>query len=729
MVMVSRSCWVAWLVCCQVLLAASAAQRPGNSATEVSRTDALIKLCQVWSDVKFLDPQLMTRQVDWDGALIRALPHVREAHTYDELATSLGSMLAELNDPATRVVRVDKSAAAKVPLFRWDNDVLVINIGPYSDAEGIDALYSLDQLLPPEMGKAKSVIIDMRAREDVEWALEDLTLVSEPVAVPGFRYVFHSGSPPQSGRGSSGLLLTASPPLEPSRPAKSVPSRVVFVVRSDVPLMTAALWWNGRAAIVSEQPISDSSLGLTKDVEIGGGSTAKIRVAESLAGGIVADAVVAPSADDAPMKKALAIARDNTPFAARSRREVAAAPVMQKDAPYEQMTSPDLPYRLLALFRAWSTIDRFYPYKHLIGDWDAVLREFIPRFEDANDGNAYVRAVMELNARVEDGHSSVWGHPAIREIAGGVFFLPLEIRSVEGKYVVTGKAESLPKETAITIGDEVVSIDGETIGDRVKRFWKYYTASHETARLNRVLSLGTRGAKDSVAELVVRGEDGVERPVKITRTMYSPIAKEGAIWRVLDGNIGYADLTRLTLEQVDGMFDALKGTNAIIFDMRGYPQGTAVSITPRINSNNAQIGATFRRVQISAFSWEMAHTGFYFDQVLPKSDKPRYTGKTVMLIDDRAISQSEHMGLWFESANGTKFIGSNSAGAHGGMDTLVLPGGVYMSFSYMDVRHADGRQLQRIGLVPDVVVTPTIRGLRQGKDEVLDRALSYLRGQ
>jgi len=52
-----------------------------------------------------------------------------------------------------------------------------------------------------------------------------------------------------------------------------------------------------------------------------------------------------------------------------------------------------------------------------------------------------------------------------------------------------------------------------------------------------------------------------------------------------------------------------------------------------------------------------------------------------------------------------------------------------MSFSYMDVRHADGRQLQRIGLVPDVVVTPTIRGLRQGKDEVLDRALSYLRGQ
>jgi hypothetical protein len=42
------------------------------------------------------------------------------------------------------------------------------------------------------------------------------------------------------------------------------------------------------------------------------------------------------------------------------------------------------------------------------------------------------------------------------------------------------------------------------------------------------------------------------------------------------------------------------------------------------------------------------------------------------------------------------------------------------------VRHADGRQLQRIGLVPDVPAAPTIQGIREGKDEVLDRAVRYL---
>jgi hypothetical protein len=36
--------------------------------------------------------------------------------------------------------------------------------------------------------------------------------------------------------------------------------------------------------------------------------------------------------------------------------------------------------------------------------------------------------------------------------------------------------------------------------------------------------------------------------------------------------------------------------------------------------------------------------------------------------------------------------------------------------------------LQRVGLTPDVAVRPTIKGLRAGRDEVLERALELLRG-
>jgi C-terminal processing protease CtpA/Prc len=49
-----------------------------------------------------------------------------------------------------------------------------------------------------------------------------------------------------------------------------------------------------------------------------------------------------------------------------------------------------------------------------------------------------------------------------------------------------------------------------------------------------------------------------------------------------------------------------------------------------------------------------------------------------------------------------------------------------VTFSGLDVRHADGRQLQRIGLIPDVPVAPTLAGIRAGQDEVLERAIQYL---
>jgi hypothetical protein len=49
-----------------------------------------------------------------------------------------------------------------------------------------------------------------------------------------------------------------------------------------------------------------------------------------------------------------------------------------------------------------------------------------------------------------------------------------------------------------------------------------------------------------------------------------------------------------------------------------------------------------------------------------------------------------------------------------------------MRFTGAEVFHADGRQLQQIGIQPAITARPTLRGLHAGKDEVLDRALRYL---
>jgi C-terminal processing protease CtpA/Prc len=495
----------------------------------------------------------------------------------------------------------------------------------------------------------------------------------------------------------------------------------VIITGDELPANAAALWWSGKAAVVSTRPLPTA--GETTQILIGDGWSAFVRTSQTVVDPPTADVV----ADDASaVTRAIALAHDSSPLATRAAPRITAAePIVQMEKAYAEMSAPDASYRLLALFRLWSVIDRFYPYKALIGDWDGVLREFIPRFEAAEGADAYARTVMELAARIEDGHTQVTGPAAVWDVIGPRL-LPIEVRPVEGRFIVAAKRGALPPDADIAVGDEILSVDGEPLPDRIQRLWKYFTASTEAARLATVANFALRGPRDSTAELVVRGANGKPRTVKIARVRTSPTVDVRPVWRILDHGIGYIDLTRLMPDQIDAAFDAVKNTKALIFDMRGYPNGTGWSIASRINRKNATVGALFSRPEISVATFDQSNTRYAFEQRFETTDKPKYVGRTAMLIDDRALSQAEQTGLWFEAASGTKFIGTNTAGADGDTTTTVLPGGIYVGFTGHEVRHADGRQLQRIGLVPDIRVTPTVRGIRAGRDEVLDRAVAYL---
>jgi C-terminal processing protease CtpA/Prc len=49
-----------------------------------------------------------------------------------------------------------------------------------------------------------------------------------------------------------------------------------------------------------------------------------------------------------------------------------------------------------------------------------------------------------------------------------------------------------------------------------------------------------------------------------------------------------------------------------------------------------------------------------------------------------------------------------------------------VNFTGQSMRLRDGSRLQRVGIVPDVEVEPTLAGIRAGRDEVLERAVEVL---
>jgi C-terminal processing protease CtpA/Prc len=282
----------------------------------------------------------------------------------------------------------------------------------------------------------------------------------------------------------------------------------------------------------------------------------------------------------------------------------------------------------------------------------------------------------------------------------------------------------------------ILKVDGEDAAARLARYARYRATSTPQSRDLVAASAFLQGSEGSVAVLTVR--DGANRvrevrlPRRVAHTPTCRGCRMGDMLRWLPDSIGYADLDRLTVTMVDSMFERFRHARGIVFDMRGYPLGTAWSIAPRLTDRARTVAARFRRPLALAPRGGTGDEGteiamLEFEQLLPRTTQWRYHGPTVMLIDERTISQAEHTGLFFEAANGTTFIGSPTTGANGDVTTLVVPGGIVIGFTGHDVRHADGRQLQRLGLVPEIRVDPTIAGIRAGRDEVLERAVAYLR--
>jgi C-terminal processing protease CtpA/Prc len=182
---------------------------------------------------------------------------------------------------------------------------------------------------------------------------------------------------------------------------------------------------------------------------------------------------------------------------------------------------------------------------------------------------------------------------------------------------------------------------------------------------------------------------------------------------------------------VDEIFSMFRTAKAIIFDLRGLPQGTGAAIAARLARSEESAAAMLNGPLL--FSPDVPRNGggtsnaSYFE-IVPVSPGtlPRYEGKTVMLVDERTEAEAEQTGLLLEAANRTVVIGSPSAGSNGDPTNFVLPGGITVWFSGHDIRHGNSGQLQRLGLQPEVLVMPTIQGIRQGRDEVLEKALSFL---
>jgi len=400
-------------------------------------------------------------------------------------------------------------------------------------------------------------------------------------------------------------------------------------------------------------------------------------------------------------------------------------PAFEKELGYSRASLPDSGYQLLALFRFWNIVKYWFPYRNVIGeDWDVVLTEFIPRIALADSVNRYQMELMALIARVNDTHANLWSSLSVRPPVGECQ-LPISVRWVEDSALVTGFSDATAGAgSGFKPGDVLTELDGTPVNTLVAKWKPYYAASNEPTRLRDIARSMTRGdcgeatakVRRESESLVIKSQriksSGKNAPVGMTHDL------PGEAFRILPQNVAYLKLSAVKAAEVSEYVKKASGTKGWIIDIRNYPSEFVVFALGQVLVEKKTPFAQFTVGDMAnpgAFQWGATVS------LEPKA--PHYSGRLAILVDETTLSQAEYTTMALRTAPGALVIGSTTAGADGNVSTIPLPGGLRTMISGIGVFYPDGRPTQRVGIVPDVVVKPTIAAVRAGKDEVLDEAI------
>ena len=392
---------------------------------------------------------------------------------------------------------------------------------------------------------------------------------------------------------------------------------------------------------------------------------------------------------------------------------------------YAEYKFNDKKERILALFMYWNLMEYFFPYKYVMDKrWDTTLEEMLPVFIEAKNTDDFYLAMQKLTVRLNDSHVVFYKYGTKRH------FLPVVCKIIDEKMIVTEILDDyLSKTDDVKIGDVITKVNDKTIKEIILENRDLIPASNEAFYLFKIVESALSVSSDNIKlEFIKEGKYETKTinwvDYNFNRYELKNISKvrfKKEKFEILEKNIGYVNMGVIKVKDVPEMIEKLKSTKAIVFDMRNYPNGTYEAISNFLNTKEKTfvIYTTPDLSYPGKFKWsEQRTTG--------SENNNNYKGKVVILLNEESISQSEWTAMCFQTAGNTTIIGSQTAGADGNVSNVDYMKAFHSQFTGLGVYYPNKKETQRIGIIPNIEVKPTIKGIQEGKDEVLDRALKFI---
>lgn len=383
-----------------------------------------------------------------------------------------------------------------------------------------------------------------------------------------------------------------------------------------------------------------------------------------------------------------------------------------RQASSDNPTADSLGLRLGDVVISWTIFRHFFPYwADASATPDRILEDALNAAAKDRTPAAFKETLEHMTAPLNDGH--VWVTMDGDSQTG--YFPPLTITRVGNQIVVDHVLDSIP---GLSPGDRILTLNGQpmetTFAASEGRLsgspqWKTYRATINVLE----------GPRDSVINLITsRTTLSLKRSCSAMRFYAGLPIRHPSGW--IRPGVFYLDIGRDKIDSIRAWLPQLSRARAIVCDLRGYPTdepGFIRYLLKQPDTTHWMFLPQITRPNFQGVTYEPLGWG------LP-IDSPHLGAHIYFLTDGRAISYAESYMGFIKDFKLATIVGEPTAGTNGDVNPFSLPGGYKISWTGLLVKNHDGSRHHLIGIVPDVVAKRTVEGVRNGKDEVLDKALA-----
>ncbi|MDD4100529.1 MAG: S41 family peptidase [Candidatus Cloacimonetes bacterium] len=373
---------------------------------------------------------------------------------------------------------------------------------------------------------------------------------------------------------------------------------------------------------------------------------------------------------------------------------------------------------MAGMIRYWNELSFFYPYfQYDLCDWDKELEINLARLLECKDMEQYKRVLQLLMSQTHDGHAFL-SDPANSSKMPG-----FNVRPLQGKWIVTKVWDN---SLDLPTGSEIRTMNDKDLSVQMEEIRPYFGYSNPESTDIWLFNRYFKTYHDTIATFEIRTPEGQEITLTATLQEYEGwqlVAPDAKTVRFPD-DIIYVNANLIDESELQELMPELLEAKGIILDLRYYPRIGTTLLRHLLSEPDSLSNSLIKRYLRPHEELPRTNENDLLWALEPAES--HISAKVVALTSRFSQSYCEAYLAELQHNKLATIVGNPTAAANGNVIKTPLPGGLTVHWTGLLVTNPDKSRFHGVGIIPDVLVSPTLEDYILGRDPELDAALQIL---